>query len=228
MKHPQLKLFPCYLIGLLVMAVSAWLVSLLYGQVTFLSQLHWIVQLLPPLALMIVALVALPVSKGHTGGNLFSYFLNAAASGWAIGVLLGVVTVVPPPEILTAMIPAVLLGLALVLFGRCSSKAWRIASVVIFSLLGLALIGVGIYVWCAHSPLIGCSFVFSGLYYLPLPLGYAEAVSNPEKMYRYLAYTGFGAFVLIFFVVLFILSEGEILDGLDFGGEGGKKKKNGV
>lgn len=227
MKHPQMKLFPCYLAGLLVMALSAWLVSMLYGQAVFLAQLHWIAQMLPPLVLMIAALVVLPAAKGRTGGNLLSYFLNASASGWAIGVVLGVASIIPPPEVLVAMVPAALLGLALAFLSRSSSKAWRIATVVTFSLLGLALIGVGIYVWCVHQPLMGCAFVFSGLYYLPLPLGYIKAASNPEKMYRCLAYTGFGAFILIFLVVMFILSEGEILDGLDldFGGEGAKKKK---
>ena len=230
MKHPQMKIFPCYLVGLLVMALSAWLVSLLYSQAAFLAQLHWIAQMLPPLVLMIAALIVLPAAKGRTGGNLLSYFLNASASGWAIGVVLGVASIIPPPEVLVAMVPAALLGLALVFFSRSRSKAWRIATVVTFSLLGLALIGVGIYVWCVHQPLMGCAFVFSGLYFLPLPLGYVKAASKPEKMYRYLAYTGFGAFILIFLVVLFILSEGEILDGLDFdfgGGESaGAKKKN--
>ena len=227
MKHPQRKLFPCYLAGLLVMALSAWLVSMLYGQAAFLAQLHWFVQLLGPLALMILALIALPASKGRTGGELLSYFLNAAASGWAIGALLGAAAVIPPPEALAAMVPAAILGLALVLLYRGSTRAWRVVTVVIFSLLGLALIGAGIYVWCACSPLVGCAFVFSGLYYLPLPLGYVKAASNPEKMYRCLAYTGFGAFILIFLVVMFILSEGEILDGLDldFGSGGAKKKK---
>ena len=228
MKHPQMKLFPCYLLGLLVMAASAWAVSLLYSQAAFLSRLHWIVQLLPPLALMIGALIAHPVSKGRVVGYLLSYFLNATASGWAIGALLGTADVVPPPQVLIAMAPAAILGLTLVLFARSSAKAWRIASIIIFSLLGLALIGFGIYVWCVHQPLTGCAFVFSGLFYLPLPLGYTEALKKPDQMYRYLSFTGFGAFILILIVVAFILSEGEILDGLDFdfGGSGGKKKNN--
>ncbi|MBQ7416396.1 MAG: hypothetical protein IJW14_05125 [Oscillospiraceae bacterium] len=230
MNKPQLKIFPCYLIGLLIMAVSAWAISLLYSQVTFLSRLHWIVQLLPPLALMIAALIVHPVSKGRTGGYLFSYFLNATASGWAIGVLLGEAAIIPPPQVLAAMVPAAALGLILMLFSRNSSKAWRIATIVTFSVLGLALIGGGIYVWCVHCPLAGCAFVFSGLFYLPLPFCYGKALSNPDEMYRYLSYTGFGAFILIFLVVMFILSEGEILDGLDFdfGGEGGKKKNKPV
>ena len=228
MKQLQAKMLPCYLLGLLVMAVSAWLVSFIYGRFASLAQLHWMVQLLPPLVLVIVALIVLPAAKGHAGGYLTSYYLNTAASGWAIGVVLGAAAMIPPPELLAAMVPAAVLGLAFVLLAGNSSKVWRIVTIITFSLLGLVLIGTGIYVWCVRHPLTGCALVFSGLYFLPLPLGYVKALSKPEEMYRYLSYTGFGAFILIFLVVMFILSEGELLDGLDFdfsGGSGSAKKK---
>ena len=230
MKRPQIKLFPCYIIGLLVMALSAWLVSMIYSQFASLANLNWFVQLLPALVLMVGALIVLPAGKNRPGGCLMSYYLNATASGWAIGVLLGIASIIPPPELLAAMLPAGILGLAMVLFADNATKTRSLATVILFTMLALALIGTGIYVWCVHNPLVGCTFVFSGLYFLPLPFGYVKALSKPDQMYRYLSFTGFGAFVLIFLIVAFILSEGEILDGLDFdiGGGSGKKKKKRV
>jgi hypothetical protein len=77
---------------------------------------------------------------------------------------------------------------------------------------------------------MGCVLLFSALFLLPLPIGIAKAVDWPPDRFRYLSFAGFGAFFLILLVAAIVLSEGEILDGLDFdigGGESaGTKKKN--
>ena len=226
----QTKLLPCYLIGLLVMAVSVGIVCTLLANVPKIGQLHWILRLLPAILFMLMALVAHWLAKGKTWAYLISYYLNAAGSGWAIGILIAAKGFVLSQELLLGMVPAVILGILLVLFMNSPSEKRRFVSIAVFSVLALVLIGVGIYFVCAHRLQLGYAFLFSGLYFLPLPLGYECALSDQTQMFRCLSFTGFGAFVLILFVVVFILSEGEILDGLDFdfgGGGGSAKKKRG-
>ena len=95
----------------------------------------------------------------------------------------------------------------------------------IFLMLTLALLGLGIFVWIRHSVLHGSTLVFSSLFFLPFPIGCSSAQEKPERKYRYLSFTGFGAFIVIALVAAIIMSGGEILDGLDFGGGEGKAKK---
>lgn len=228
MKNPQFRLLPFLYLGLLTMSVLAWLLSQLYRLIPGLAGIHWLAQLIPAICLMIGAIVCHKKAKGRTPGYLLSYLVNAAGSGCAIGALLGVAAVIPPAELLAALLPAAGLGTLVCLLLLIPGKGWRSFVILAFVILGLALIGVGIYVWICRDSLAGCTMVFSGLFYLPFPVGCSAAREKPERKYRYLSFTGFGAFILIATVVAFILSEGEILNGLDLDlGTGGKKKKAG-
>lgn len=229
MKQPQAKMLPCYLIGLLVMAASAWLVSALLPMIPDLSNADWPAQLLPAAGLMLAAVAAhLLARKKINWAYLFSYFANAVASGWAIGVLMGAKQILPTIELLLALLPAALLGVfAALLFGLPDTKRTALVST-IFVILAVLLFLSGIAVWVWLAPLTGCVFVFSALFLLPFPLGIGGAMDQPQGTYRCLSFTGFGAFFLILFVVIVILSEGDFLDGLDFdfgGGSGSSKKK---
>ena len=53
---------------------------------------------------------------------------------------------------------------------------------------------------------------------------FALTVNNDRLVLRDISFGSFGAFVIISIVVLFILTEGEILEGFDIGGGEGKKK----
>ena len=95
----------CYILGLAVMALLCWLVSLIYRAFPGLADLNWVASMIPPFFLMILAILCHKMAKGRTPGYLGSYLLNAAGSGCAIGVLLGNVAVIPPPELLPALLP---------------------------------------------------------------------------------------------------------------------------
>ena len=232
MKRPQAKMLLCYLLGLLVMAVSAWLVSALLPAMSVLAHSDWPAQLLPALGLMLAAVAAhLLAHKKINRLYLISYLFNAVASGWVIGILMGIKKFLPTVELALALLPAMVLGvLAAVLFGqRRSEKAKAISVIFVIAAVLLFLGGIAVWIWLA--PLTGCVFVFSALFFLPLPIAINKAINWPRDLYRYLSFAGFGAFFLILFVAIVILSEGDGLDGLDFdfGGEGlGKKKKKRV
>lgn len=224
MKNPTYPMPICYSIGLLLMGAVAWLVSAMIQEVSGLQGLHWLVLLIPAVILAICALIAVPWSK------LLSYGLNAVGSGLAVGVLMGVKGILPAIPLGQGMLPALILGLLFWILLAVVDH-WPGIQTLIFVLLSVALLILGIVIWTRHVPLIGCAMVFSALFLLPYPIAVNAAMDNPKEMFSYLSLSGFGAFVLILIGVLFVLTEGEILDGLDgfdgFGGEGiGRKKRH--
>ncbi len=229
MNRVTLKLFPCYLLGLFTMAVVSWLVACVFGAVPSLSQIHWFFRLLPGLPWMVGALAVHLRAKGRKGLYILSYLLNAAGSGCAIGAVWGKASILPPPELLAALLPAAVLGGLICLIPTGTGRFWKVFDGGLGTVLALVLVGMGIYVWNCRDCLTGCTFVFSGLFLLPFPICCKTLAKLSHERYRYLSFAGFGAFLLIVFAAAFILSEGEILDGLDFDlGGGGKKREKRV
>lgn len=222
MKQPQWNLLPFLLSGLLVMAVSSWLVFLVSPSISFSPYILLIIALF----FMIGAVICHKVTKGRTPGYIISYFLNAFGSGCALGALLETKSIFPAPELILVLLPAAAMGIVMCLLLSVFADSRRPAITAISCLLTLALIGIGIYIWICKSPAVGCALLFSGLFFLPFPVGCSSALEKPEQKYRYLSFSGFGAFILIALVVIAILSEGEILDAfdLDFSGFGKSKK----
>lgn len=225
MKNPTYPMPICYSIGLLLMGAAAWLVSAMLQTVPTLAGLHWGVLLIPAGMLSVCALIAVPWSK------LLSYGLNAIGSGLAVGVLMGVKGILPAIPLVQGMLPALVIGILCWVI-LAAIDYWPGILTLIFVLLSVALLIFGIVIWTRHVPLIGCAMVFSALFLVPYPIALNAAMDNPKEMFSYLSLSGFGAFVLIIIAVLFVLTEGEILDGLDggfdgIGGEGiGRRKRN--
>lgn len=228
MKSPQYKMLLWYIAGLLMMGISAYGVSLLFDVVPHLADLHWLVRLIPALVFMLGAVAAHLLSRKRVKwAYVLSYFLNAIGSGWIIGVVIGVKEILLTQELFLSLLPAMFLGiLYCCLIGNVSTNRASTITGVFVALSVVLLLG-GIAVWIWVYSLTGCVFLFSALFLLPFPIGANIALDTPDDTYRYLSFTGFGAFLLISFVALIILSEGEGLDGidLDLGGGGGKKRK---
>lgn len=222
MKNPTYPMPIFYSLGLLLMGAVAWLVSAVLQKTPALAGLHWSALLIPAVMLAVCALIALPWSK------LLSYGLNAVGSGLAVGVLMGVKGILPAIPLVQGLLPALVLGLLFWILLAVIDR-WPGIQTLIFVLLSVALLIFGIVVWTRHVPLIGCAMVFSALFLLPFPIAVNAAMDHTEERFSYLALSGFGAFILILIAVLFVLTEGEILDGLDgfdgFGGEGIVRKK---
>ena len=223
MKTTQPKLLLSYLLGLSLMGVLAWLVSLLSGYIP----MYWLPKLIPSLVLMIIAIICHKKAKGHALGYLFSYYLNAVGSGAIIGVVLAECNISPSLNLAFALLPAAGIGILVSVLLMIFKKADGICAA--FTVLALLMIILAIAIWAGRSALTGSILLFSGLFFLPLPFCLQKAVEKPEREFRYLSFSGFGAFAIIAFVAMVILSEGEILegafDGLDFGGGKGNKKK---
>ena len=96
-------------------------------------------------------------------------------------------------------------------------------------LAGLAALAALVFSFGSNDPwwIFACfAALLAGMFLLPMGL----LTGHPERgSLRYASFAGFGAFLLITVVVAFLLSEGEILDGLDAGdvfpgSSSGKKK----
>lgn len=238
MKNPQTRMLLYYFAGVFIMGLTAWLVSAALPLGELIRNTHWFVALLPAI-LVCVAAIVLCARAGSKDPErmLYSstrrtfycicYLLNAVASGLAVGVLVSQKGVLLTADLLLSLIPAIALGLLLFLLLLIPNRAWRKTVSIVFVVLSIVLVIVSLRIWLHYSDARGCAVVFSVLFFLLFPVGMYHVAKNPEGWHKYLAYTGFGAFAVILFVVIFILSEGEILDGLDFdlGSGGGNSKK---
>lgn len=226
MKNPTYPMPIFYSLGLALMGAVAWLVSGILQTVPTLVGLHWGVLLIPAGILFICALIAVPWCK------LLSYGLNAVGSGVAVGVLMGVKGILPAATLVYGLLPALAIGI-LCWIVLAAIDHWPGILTLIFVLLSVALLILGIVIWNRYVPVMGCAMVFSALFLLPYCIAVNAALDNPGEQFSYLSISGFGAFVIIFFVVLAVLTEGDglevLFDGLDVsgGGEGiGRRKRN--
>lgn len=221
MNKTPLKMLPRYLLGLLTVALSARLVAAVFLATPALKNAHWLLQLLPALVYMGIALAAHLLAKGRKWLYIFSYLINAFASGCAVGAVLGDASLLPDAYLLIALLPAAAIGAAASWLLTSSRRFARRLATIGGTVGALALVGVGIYFWDYRDALIGCALVFSGLFLLPFPMGCKAMLSEHNDLYRYLSFTGFGAFIAIAFGAAVILTDGEALEGLDgfdFGG----------
>ena len=230
MKHPQCKVLLCFIVGLLFMGITAYLVPQMFDVAPYAAELHWFAQLIPALLFMLSAVAAHLLSRRRASwAYILGYLMNAIGSGWAIGVLMGVKDIQPAPELFSSLLPAAIMGIVYcALIGKKENNWQKSVSIAFFVLCAMLLVS-GIVIWICRVPVVGCTFLFSALFLLPFPIAVGVALDTPDEaneIYRHLSFSGFGAFFLILFVVVLILSEGEILEGADLDlGSGGKKRK---
>lgn len=231
MKNAQTKMLLCFLGGLLLMVLTAWLLAgpIALGEAP--------VGMLLAVGVLILAVVVQLLAQGTIFKELLcfqakrrlfyaSYFLNAVASGCAVGSVLIGKDIAIGLELHLAILPAAALGLLLWGLYFIPGDGLHKAFSIIFVVLAVGLCAAAVWVWICISATVGCMALFGGLYFLLLPVGMLYAARNPGDWSRYLSYTGFGTFAVVFFAALLILSDGDFLDILDFGGgEGGTRKK---
>lgn len=232
MKHPQFKMLLYFLCGLLIMVLTAWLLAgpLALGNAT--------IGMLLAVGFLILAFVTELAAEGSIFQESFnfpakrrlsraSYLLNAVASGCAVGGVLMDKQIAASPNLFLAILPAAALALLFSFLYCFPGEGLRKAFCVTFLVLTVSLCVGAICLWIFVSTTMGCMALFSGLYLLLFPIGLRHAVRAPKEWSRYLSYTGFGAFFMVFIAALLILSDGEALDGvdLDFGHSSRKKKR---
>ncbi len=222
MNTTNLKISFAYLLGLVLMTATVWLFA------PILQALHWSVGLIGAVLLCLFAVLFHLAARGKTTLYITGYFLNAVGSGCMIGVLYAhMAWDISIFQLLSGLIPAVVLGLLLncgqLIKGRLWQKIWGITILI----LSAAVLVFSVVVWAKCNRLLGSYCFFSTVCLLFFLMASVAVQNRSWETWRYLSFSGFWAFAVIAVVVVFILSEGEILDGLDldFGDVDFRKKK---
>ena len=221
MKNPLFALLPPFSLGVFVMAAAACLAAPVSAMA------HWSLSIVAAVALCLGAAVCHYLSKGRRGWYLAGYLLNALGSGVAVAALYAQMGWnVEILSVLSAVVPAALVGTVFCL-GYVGQKAlWRKIWGLSMVLLAVALLVLAVIAWIRWESVMGSMAFFSGICLLFFMVCALCVLEEPARKWRYLSFSGFWAFAVIGVVVVLILSEGELLDGLDLDFGGGKGRKN--
>ena len=187
-------------------------------------------------AMMIVALLCHNISKLFRSvprksklPYFISFLLNTVACGFSASAYYTVLEINAGVGELfaAALIAALLLAVCAAVY--CFVSAHTVLCIV-FCLLDIALGAFAVYGWVTAENAFFSFLFFSCI----VAFFYIFAIKTAAKKYmraplvQTVSLHSFGIFILITFVVLIVLSEGDALDGFDgseFGSGGGKKKK---
>lgn len=182
--------------------------------------------------LMILAVPVHMFAKNHNMFYVLSYALNTVGSGFAVSAyyLEKQLIVIPENMFLPMLIPAII-SLITYLLIRVFPKIKKFV-LATFTIGTIAMLIAFAVLWIKNGyefySFAFFNFVFT-LFYVVVD---AVTVGEYDRLViRDISFGSFGIFLVIALVVLFIISEGEILDGLfegvfDFGTTGETKAKN--
>ncbi len=177
--------------------------------------------------LMLLAIPAHRLGKYHKIGYAIAYLLNTLGNGCSVAALYSLKGVsLSPSSMWRAILPAVaaLLIACVVLLILPQIKGRFITVFCVCCILAAIVLFV---LWaCGHSYFFGYAAfaLLVAFYYLcvmEITVGHTE-----RSCLRDISFGGFGSFVILTVVVLIILSDGDVLDGLELGeGFGGRRKR---
>ena len=178
--------------------------------------------------MMIIAIPFHWNGKKMPWGYLASFIINSVASGFVVSAYyLKNQAVLNIYELLIATIPAAAIVFLVYLMLQNFNKAKKI-TITVAGIINAVLTITAIVFWIMHGNVVFSFGFFCSLISFFYLCVFGITINHDERsVFRDVSFGSFGSFIIISVVVIFILSEGEILDGLDFGGgEGGKKSKN--
>lgn len=183
----------------------------------------------------ILMILAVPIhifAKKHKLFYILSYALNTMGSGFAVSAyyLEKQLTIIPENLFLPMLIPAIV-SLVTYLLVRLLPKIKKFVLAV--STIGTIAILIALAVlWIKNGYEFYSFAFFNSVFTLFYVVVDAVTVGEYDRLViRDISFGSFGIFLVIAFVVIFIISEGEILDGVfegvfDFGSTGETKPKN--
>ena len=181
------------------------------------------------ITLMILAIPFHLQGKKRKWTYTVSFLMNSVANGFSVSTYYSAKNIDLSIEgVLLAVIPAVGILLLVYLMLQTFNKTKKVTVTVACILNGALTVALTvlwiIYGWLIFSFGFFCSLI--SFFYLCV---FGITVNHDERsVLRDISFGSFGSFIIITVVVIFILSEGEILegfDGLDFGGSGKNSKK---
>lgn len=181
------------------------------------------------IGLMLLAIPFHWIGKKYKWGYLLSFLLNSIGSGFSVSAYY--VTKHIPLDLyslLLAIIPAAGI-LLLVYFMLQTFHKTKKVTVAVACLLNALLTIAFLVFWIMDGNVIFSFGFFSSLISFFYLCVFGITINHDERsVLRDISFGSFGSFIILTVVVIFILSEGEILEGadldLDLGGNDSKKK----
>ncbi len=183
------------------------------------------------IAMMIIAITFHYKGKKVLWGYLASFLINSIASGFIISAYyLKYEIVLNIYSLLIGAIPAAAIVFLVYLMLQSFNKTKKI-TITIAAIINAILTISAIIFWIKYGNVIFSFAFFCSLVSFFYLCVFGITINHNERsLFRDISFGSFGSFIIISVVVAFILSEGELLDGLDFGGgasnKKGKKKTN--
>lgn len=178
------------------------------------------------IAMMILAIPFHRLGKRSLWGYLASFLLNSTASGFVVSAYyLETERALDIYSLTLGVIPAVAVVLLIYLMLKPFNKT-KTVTVTVAGILTAVLAILAIIFWIRDGSVIFSFAFFSLIISFFFLCVFGITVNHNERsVLRDVSFGGFGAFLIIAVLVTLILSDGELLEGLDFGGgsEGGKK-----
>ena len=177
--------------------------------------------------MMIIAIPFHWNGKKMPWGYLASFIINSVASGFVVSAYyLKNQAVLNIYELLIATIPAAAIVFLVYLMLQNFNKAKKI-TITVAGIINAVLTITAIVFWIMHGNVVFSFGFFCSLISFFYLCVFGITINHDERsVLRDISFGSFVSFIIISVVVIFILSEGEILDGFDcFGGGDDTKKR---
>lgn len=222
--HTKAKAFVVFLFA--VISIGVFIISTLIST-AILKEWYG---LIPGLILMILAIPFHWMGKKRKGGYLISFLLNSVANGCSVAAYYVSKNIaLHIHSLFLGVLPA--LGVLLLAYFMLQTfhKTKRVTvtvACIINGVLTIALLVLWIIYGSTHFS-FGFFASLISFFYLCV---FGITINHDERsVLRDISFGSFGSFIIITIVVIFLLTDGEILDGADFdfdiGGNGKKRKK---
>lgn len=179
------------------------------------------------IVMMIIAIPFHCKGKKVLWGYLASFIINSVASGFIVSAYyLKNQTVLNIYELLIGAIPAAAIVFLVYLMLQSFNKTKKV-TITVAVIINAILTISAMFFWIMHGNVVFSFGFFCSLISFFYLCVFGITINHDERsVFRDISFGSFGSLIIISVVVIFILSEGEILDGLDIGGgDGGKKSK---
>ncbi len=179
------------------------------------------------IVMMIIAIPFHCKGKKVPWGYLASFLINSVASGFVVSAYyLKNEIVLDIYNLLISAIPAAAIFFLVYLMLQSFNKTKKV-TITVATIINIVLTITAIVFWTMHGNVVFSFGFFCSLISFFYLCVFGITINHDERsVLRDISFGSFGSFIIISVVVIFILSEGEILDGLDFGGgDGGKKSR---
>lgn len=180
---------------------------------------------------IVLMLVAIPIHCRGKKSKLFyalSFLVNSVANGFSVSAYYVSKSIaVSVGEMLKASLLPVLILFLVYLIVQLFPKSKNVVCISAVVISCIALVPLLVF-WIRQGGVLFSFGFFAVLLSIFSLCVMGVTASNKRNVLRDISFGSFGAFVMISIVVLFILSEGEILEGFDVSGmdDGKNKSKN--